>query len=162
MRLEYLALLSGFAVAACVLPSVEVDKDFSPGGSGGRAGSPANAGAANNAGRGGIGGIGSLGGRGGSPGSAGDEVDGRSREEACLNYCQVYFSACRDFETNTYDDERDCDNTCLSADWPFGTDRNQGNSVQCRETHAQLAVDQGSVPHCFHSAEFPSMGSCER
>lgn len=151
MRFGYVVSLLGFAVPACVLPSAEVDPDFSPGGSGGSAGRAQNGGSA---------GVDGLAGRGGAgtSGTAGTGAD--PREEACTEYCDLYFQACEMHPSNTYADDRDCRSTCFLAPWPLGSDPDEKDSVQCRLVHAGYAVDITPVPHCFHAAEAPSMGAC--
>ena len=153
MRFWYAVSLIGFALPACVLPSVEVDENFSPGGSGGSAGRAQNGGAGGLAGRGG--GAGNPG-VAGSAGAVGDE-----REALCISYCDSYYQVCEDHQQNTYDDVTDCRRTCVLSDWPLGVDADEKNSVKCRVAHAELAITLGVTPHCFHSAEFPTMGACE-
>jgi hypothetical protein len=156
MRLWLAALVSAFAGTACVLPSAEVDENFLTGGAGG---------SAPRGGASGSGGAGGLGGRGGSAGKAAMAGDagagGDPREEACIRYCSLYLQACMNHEANTYANVQDCLMICGTAGWPLGSDLNESNSLQCRETHAGFAVTQGPDQHCFHSAEVPSKGNCE-
>jgi hypothetical protein len=156
MRLWVAVLVSGFVVPACVLPSVEVDENFSAGGAGGsapRGGAAGSGGAGGIAGRGGSAGSSAMAGRAGASGDP--------REDACINYCTLYIQACQAHPANTYANVQGCITTCATADWPFGSDLNEPNSLQCRQTHAGFAVAQGPESHCFHASEFPSMGNCE-
>jgi hypothetical protein len=155
MRSWYVVSLLGFAVPACVLPSAEVDRNFSPGGAGGSA---PKGGAAGAAGLGGLAGRGGAAGSAGTSGTAGTGAD--PREDACTEYCSLYFEACTDHPSNTYTDDRDCRSTCFLAPWPLGSDPDEKDSVQCRLVHAGYAVDITPAPHCFHAAEVPSMGAC--
>ncbi|HEV8550415.1 MAG TPA: hypothetical protein VGQ57_15330, partial [Polyangiaceae bacterium] len=136
--------------SACALPKVDIDPSLGTGGGGNVAsgGSGAHGGGDN---RGGTD-SGALGG-----GAGASEAD--ARELACGDYCATYLKNCKDSPANTYDDDTDCVTTCFSSNWPFGTDLAEVNSVQCRGLHAQLAAAM-PVPHCFHSAEFPTGTSC--
>ena len=151
MRHSELWAVGAVLAVACALPKVEIDPSLADagtsagtggGGSGGSAGtsSPGKAG------------MGPLGGGAGAGQS--DE-----REAACGDYCTTYETNCADNDHNTYDDLDDCLNTCFTSDWPLGSDQTQVNSVQCRRTHAHLAAT-AQIPHCLHSAEFPSDTSC--
>lgn len=159
MRAWHALAWLGLAVPACVLPSVEVDENFSPGGAGGsRAQTGGTAGAGGTAGRGGSAGNQAMAGRGGSAGAGSDP-----REDACINYCATYIQACATHEANTYADVSACGLTCATAGWPFDTSSGAAeapNSLQCRRLHAAFALDAPEF-HCFHSSEFPSNGKCE-
>jgi hypothetical protein len=137
---------------ACALPAYEVDDTLGGSGSGG-GGSGGGAGSAQS----GTGGTGL--GKGGSDSQAGAGPDDE-REPICQDYCNTYILACAGHEANTYDDVYDCLLTCASAGWPLGTDPMGPNSLQCRRQHAIFAIENRN-PHCYHSAEFPSMGVCE-
>jgi hypothetical protein len=156
MRFWFAAVVSAFAVTACVLPSAEVDENFLTGGAGGSA---PRGGAAGTGGAGGLAGRGGSAGKAAIAGNAGAGID--PREDACINYCSLYFQACETHEKNTYDNIMDCFTTCATAGWPFGSDVDEANSLQCRQTHAGFAVAGMPELHCFHSAELPTMGKCE-
>jgi hypothetical protein len=156
MRFWFAAVVSAFAVPACVLPSAEVDENFLTGGAGGSA---PRGGAAGSGGAGGLAGRGGSAGKAAIAGSAG--AGGDPREDACIEYCDLYFQACELHPSNTYVDDRACRSTCFLAPWPFGSDPEEKDSVQCRLVHAGFAVDISPDPHCFHSAAVPTMGACE-
>ena len=158
MRFGYVASLVGLAVPGCVLPSVEVDENFSAGGAGGSRPQTGGTAGSGGAGRGGSAGNLAMAGKGGSAGSGSDP-----REDACINYCTLYLQACVTHEANSYDDINDCIATCAVADWPFDPagEPEAPNSLQCRRLHAGFAVAANPELHCFHSAELPSMGKCE-
>jgi hypothetical protein len=152
MRRLHVLGAAGALVVACALPKVEIDESLADAGqSGGTGGGGASGGSAGK-GSSGKGGTGAV---GGGAGAGSDE----ERETKCGEYCANYLENCGDFEANTYDDETDCLTTCFTSNWPLGDDLAQVNSLQCRALHATLAAT-AQVPHCFHSAEFPSMGSC--
>jgi len=142
--------LGGLVVIGCVLPEVVYDPAAGTGGAAAGAG-----------GKGGSGGTGGTGGNeagaGGDPGTCSVTTE---REELCGEYCVTYLAECGDHEANTYEDELDCALTCACAPWPIGTISEPG-SLECRRYHATLAASSGVNPHCFHSAEFPTMGVCE-
>jgi hypothetical protein len=132
--------LAGLVAIGCVLPDVEFDPNVGKGaaGSGGSAG------------------------KGGSSGAGGLDLSTQI-EVACGEYCDLYFMACSEHEANTYDDKSDCFLTCASSGWPL-SDPNRTNApgtIECRKNHAGFANTQGPDPHCFHSAEVPSMGLCD-
>jgi hypothetical protein len=83
-----------------------------------------------------------------------------TREEACADYCALYFRACSNFVgVYTYDGEVACTDVCNShLDWPVG-DISEKGSVLCRCYHAYRALTEGQTPHCYHAAEVPSMPS---
>lgn len=145
---------AGLLVAACVLPSVDVDPSLgaATGGTGG--GEPSAGGSSGTGGD-----VTALqGGSGnGVSGQAGSGDD--PRELACADYCQTYLQNCKDSPANTYTGLDDCLDSCFNLGWPFGNDLTEPNSVQCRQLHAHLAKDQPN-PHCFHSAKVPSGTSC--
>ena len=95
-------------------------------------------------------------------GAAGAVAMGRcetnqTREEACANYCNLYFDACNDFTgVYTYTDALGCTDICNDSDWPIGNITEKG-SVLCRCYHAYRALTEGQTPHCYHAAEVPSM-----
>lgn len=155
MRACALMAWLGLVIPACVLPSVEVDEDFSPGGAGGSAGRPGTGGSAGLAGRGG------MAGKGGSAGSAGTGTD--EREDACIEYCDTYLRACTAHEANTYEDINDCAVKCATLGWPFDPNGQPEapNSLQCRLLHAGFALASNPETHCFHAAEVPSNDKCE-
>lgn len=94
----------------------------------------------------------------GSPGGEGDDGD---RERACANYCEIFTRVCTGHPADSYSDVRDCQVTCLvEGEWPLGESPDTPNSVLCREFHSVLA-ETAPAMHCFHAAEFPSMGFCE-
>jgi hypothetical protein len=78
---------------------------------------------------------------------------------ACEEYCGSYLANCGDSDANTYDDEGDCNATCYGADWPIGMGQQPG-TISCRTAHAEFA-EAMQDPHCYHSAEEPSMGGCQ-
>jgi hypothetical protein len=83
------------------------------------------------------------------------------KESACLAYCQIYMSTCSETTANTYKDAvgEDCLGVCYASDWPVGNSYTEKSSITCRCAHAYLAqTTQQLTPHCFHSAEVPSMG----
>lgn len=144
--------LAGVVAVACVLPKAEVDPTLGRAGSGGSGGSTGGSGSGGTAGKGLLkGGTGPLG--------EGGEFGSDARELKCSDYCETYFENCTDSEANTYDDEDDCLVTCFNAEWPFGPVEGEPNSLQCRSLHARLAADNPD-PHCFHSAEVPSLTTC--
>jgi hypothetical protein len=126
---------------ACALPKVEIDESLGSGASGGT----------------GSGGSGAKGGTG--PLGDGGEFSSDARELKCSDYCETYLENCLDSEANTYDDLDDCVITCFTSNWPFGPDEGEANSLQCRVVHAHLAAAYPN-PHCFHSAEVPSLTTC--
>jgi hypothetical protein len=121
------------------------------------------AGAGGSAGSGGTGSAGAgAAGTSGAAGSGGVVAMGRcetnqTREEACANYCNLYFDACSDFTgVYTYTDALGCTDVCNDSDWPIGNITEKG-SVLCRCYHAYRALTEGQTPHCYHAAEVPSM-----
>jgi hypothetical protein len=134
-------------------------------GKGGASGSAGKGGASGSAGKGGTSGstTGGTSGAGGEPGGAGGEggagVD-PLRYPACQGYCQVYQDAgCFDAAADTYDNEPNCRDTCMEADWPIGTvGAMSGDSIACRTTHSGLALASATMPnetHCGHASENP-------
>jgi hypothetical protein len=84
-----------------------------------------------------------------------------TREEACANYCDMYFNACSTVsDAYTYTDVLGCTDVCNDSLWPVGNIAEK-NSVLCRCYHAYRALTEGINPHCYHAAEVPSMaGGC--
>jgi hypothetical protein len=144
--LGFALTLTGLVAVGCVLPDVEFDPNV------GKAG----------AGSGGTAGTGGSAGKGGSSGAGGMDLS-TLIEMDCAEYCDLYFVACTGHVANTYDDKSDCFLTCSSSGWPL-SDPNMLNAptIECRKHHAELANTSGPDPHCFHSAEVPSMGQCEQ
>jgi hypothetical protein len=94
-------------------------------------------------------------------GLTGDAGDDAEKETACSNYCARFMRLCASHPAATYSDERDCEETCLiSGGWPLG-DSNAPNSIRCREYHSILA-EMDAATHCYHAAETPSRGFCEK
>jgi hypothetical protein len=81
-------------------------------------------------------------------------------EEACGAYCQLYNSTCSSSLAYDYQDQagQDCASVCYNAGWPIGNYTEKG-SILCRCYHAYLALtEQAPTPHCYHSAQTPTMG----
>jgi len=151
-------------VVACALPKVEIDPSLADAGASAGTGGGMAGGSGGGAGKGGSDGAGT--GQGGSSGAGTGALggvagagDSDEREAVCGDYCNAYVTNCVGAEANTYDGLGDCLVTCFTSDWHLGTDPKEINSLQCRQTHAHLAAT-AQIPHCFHSAEFPSGTSC--
>ena len=93
-------------------------------------------------------------------------ASGETREQACADYCNLYYRACYGFQdpslqdVYTYSGELNCTDVCNDSIWPIG-DITEKGSVLCRCYHAYRALTEGKTPHCYHSAEVPSMeGGC--
>jgi hypothetical protein len=142
------ALLAG----ACVLPAKEIDPSLGESGGSGTGGAGAGTAGAGMAGAG-------RSGNGAGGGSAGTGLSDL-REEACLEYCDIYVVACAEHPANTYEDGSDCAGICTNSDWPFGTSLTEVNSLQCRLEHAKRARDSDPEPHCYHSAAMPVGAFC--
>jgi len=101
-----------------------------------------------------------TGGAGGAPGGAGGEGGGNDgpRAAACADYCEAYYDAgCDGFDaTNSYESEDHCNAACMAADWGIEGD---GNTIECRTTHAGLAAGGDADTHCGH-ASANSTGIC--
>jgi hypothetical protein len=83
----------------------------------------------------------------------------QTREQACADYCTLYYSACSDFAgVYTYAGEVACTDVCNRSDWAVG-DISERGSVLCRCYHAYRALTEGQTPHCYHAAEVPSMAN---
>jgi hypothetical protein len=150
---ELKLVLAGLVASGCVLPDVEFDPNIgkAAAGTGGGAGAGGGAGSGGTAGKGG----------GGASGAGGVDL-GTQIELDCGTYCDRYFMACTGHVANTYDDKSDCFLTCTSSGWPLKDPNmlNAPGTIECRAHHADLANTMGPDPHCFHSAEVPSMGAC--
>jgi hypothetical protein len=157
---------AGGAAGTASMPGVSSGGAAGTGGTGatmdmaGAAGMGASsAGAGGSAGSGGAGpgAAGTSGAAGAGPPAMGRCETNQSREEACANYCNLYFDACSDFAgVYTYTDALGCTDVCNDSDWPIG-DITQKGSVLCRCYHAYRALTEGQTPHCYHAAEVPSM-----
>jgi hypothetical protein len=143
--------LAGLVAAGCFLPDVEFDPNAGKAGAG-----------SGGAGQGAVGGTAGKGGSGGSGGEGGMDLS-TMIELDCTEYCDVYFDACEGQPANTYDDQLDCFATCTTSGWPLRDpdELNAGGTIECRLSHAKLALVGPQDPHCFHSAEVPSKGVCE-
>jgi hypothetical protein len=142
-------------------------------GSAGKGGSSGSSGASGTGGKGGTAGqggttTGGTSGAGGAPGGAGGEGGGSAPDETrvmvCGLYCASYYAAmCDDFDTDSYDNEADCNSTCVGSDWELGNPGGAGDTISCRRDHAGLA-QAATTPadrelHCGH-ASAESTGVC--
>jgi hypothetical protein len=85
-----------------------------------------------------------------------------NREQACLDYCNLYTCICAGHPGNSYNDTFDCLDKCIDSGWAIGRLASvEPGSITCRFWHAGLAVTQGLTPHCYHAAEVPSQGGCQ-
>lgn len=92
------------------------------------------------------------------PGSTGDA----DRETLCSSYCARFMLLCAGHPAATYSNERECGEICLvRGGWPLGDSNETPNSVRCREYHSILA-ELDPATHCYHAAETPSGGFCEK
>jgi hypothetical protein len=111
----------------------------------------------------------STGGAAGAPGGAGGEDSGGEggggtadplRVAACSTYCSTYFvNMCETFDTDTYNDQPTCQSTCEDASWEIGTPGVAGDTVNCRLSHAGMAMAADQELHCGHASEEPT-GVC--
>jgi hypothetical protein len=100
--------------------------------------------------------------QGGTGGSGGDG----DRVETCRVYCVVYYDKdCGFSSANTYTNQADCRDVCVSSDWELGSPNDEtGDSIQCRLTYAvaaQTTLSEDPEPdeaNCGNASE--SSDSC--